>query len=70
MGGLRNGSESDLMFYLENLVPVNEELSKLSVQVRILDGAAIINMLRLGSAKTFQAYATGVFLPYAKSSAS
>ncbi|KAG0717130.1 hypothetical protein GWK47_008210 [Chionoecetes opilio] len=36
-------------------------------QVNILDGAAIINMLRLGTAKTFQGYATDVFVPYVTS---
>ncbi len=38
-----------------------------TVQVIILDGAAIINMLRPGTAKTFQDYATDVFVPYIKS---
>ena len=35
-----------------------------SVQVNILDGAAIINMLQPGTVKTFQNYATHVFVPY------
>ena len=30
----------------------------------ILDGAAIVNKLRPGAAKTFQDYAVDVFLPY------
>lgn len=30
----------------------------------ILDGAAIVNMVRPGAAKTFGAYAAEVFLPY------
>jgi len=46
---------------LENLVPVKEDLSTPRVQVTILDGAGIINMLRPGTAKTFQGYATDVF---------
>ncbi len=34
------------------------------VMCTILDGAAIVNMLRPGTAKTFQDYAANVFLPY------
>ena len=34
------------------------------VTCTILDGAAIINMLRPGTAKTFHDYATDNFLPY------
>ncbi|KAG0723068.1 hypothetical protein GWK47_043326 [Chionoecetes opilio] len=67
MGGLRTGTKSDLMPCLENLVPVKEDLSTPRVQVSILDGAAIINMLRPGAAKTFQGYATDVFVPYVTS---
>lgn len=64
MGGLRTGTKSDLMPCLEILVPGKEDLSTPTVQVNILDGAGIINMLRPGTAKTFQAYATNVFVPY------
>ena len=32
-----------------------------------MDGAAIVNMLRPGIAKTFQAYADDVFTPYVTS---
>ncbi|KAG0725800.1 hypothetical protein GWK47_037891 [Chionoecetes opilio] len=52
---------------LENLVPVKEDLSTPRVQVNILDGAAIFNMLRPWTAKTFQCYATYVFVPYVTS---
>ena len=38
--------------------------SSLQVTCRILDGVAIVNMLRQGSVKTFEGYASGVFLPY------
>ena len=54
MGSLRTGNKSELMSGVENLVPVKEDLSTSRVQVNILDGAAIINMLRPGTAKTFQ----------------
>ena len=36
-------------------------------EVVVLDGAAIVNMLKPGSARTFQDYAKDVFLPYVKS---
>ena len=67
MGRLRTGNKSELMPCLENLVPVKEDLSTPRVQVNILDGAAIINMLRPGTAKTFQCYVTEVFVPYVTS---
>ncbi|KAJ8039207.1 hypothetical protein HOLleu_16849 [Holothuria leucospilota] len=64
MGGLRTGTKSDWMPGLENLVSVKEDLSNLRVQANILDGAGIINMLRSGTAKTFQGYATDFLVPY------
>jgi len=67
MGMLRTGTKSDLMPCLENLAPVKEDLFSPSVEVNILDGAAIVNMLRPGAAKTFKAYATDVFVPYVTS---
>ena len=36
------------------------------VDVMILDGAAIVNMLRPGAAKTIGSYLADVFLPYIK----
>ena len=35
-----------------------------TVDAVILDGAAIVNMLKPGTAKTFSDYASQVFLPY------
>ena len=64
MGKLRTGNKSDLMPCLENLAPVKVCLSTPRAQVSILDGAGIVNMLRLGTAKTSKAYATNVFVPY------
>ena len=32
--------------------------------MKVFDGAAIVNMLAPGKAKTFQEYSSGVFLPY------
>lgn len=67
IGGLRTGTKSDLIPCLENLVPVEGDLPTPKVQVVIMDGAAIINMLRPGTAKTFQSYANDVFVPYVTS---
>ena len=49
---------------LKDLVPANENISNPTVQVIILDGAPIVNMLRPGAAKTFSEYGQQVFLPY------
>lgn len=67
MFGLRTGTKSDLMPCLENLVPVKEDLSTPRVQVNIMNGDGIINMLRPGTAKTFQGYASDVFVSYVTS---
>ena len=63
MGMLRTGMKSDLLHCLQELSPVTD-VSSPTVEVTILDGAAIVNMLRPGTAKTFQDYATDVFVPY------
>ena len=49
---------------LEDLVPSHENASNPTVQVIILDGAALVNMLQPGAAKTFSDYAQQVFSPY------
>ena len=64
MGGLRTGTKSDLIRCLESVNPVQDEYSQPMVQVSILDGAAIINMLRPGAVRTFLDYANDVFKPY------
>ena len=62
---MRSGTKSDLVHCLENLIPPQENnLANPTGTVIILDGAAIVNMLKPGTAKTFQDYATLVFLPY------
>jgi len=53
MDALRTGTKSDLLECLQDLTPVKENISSPTVQVTILDGAAIVNMLRPGDAKTF-----------------
>ena len=67
MGKLRTGTKSDLVDCLEDLVPTQENAPNPTVQVIIIDGAAIVNMLRPGAAKTFSDYAKQVFSPYIKS---
>lgn len=65
MGKMRLGKKSDLVGCLEDLIPPRENAAASpSVEVMILDGAAIVNMLAPGNAKTFSEYASQVFLPY------
>lgn len=65
MGRIRLGTKSDLVGCLEDLItPQENAAASPSVEVMILDGAAIVNMLAPGNAKTFSEYATLVFLPY------
>ena len=49
------------------MIPPRENASSPAVEVVILDGAAIVNMLAPGTTKTFSEYATQVFLPYVTS---
>jgi len=56
-------SKSDLLECFENVFPSSQE--KPSMDVLILDGAAIINMLPPGqSNRTFSDYASNVFVPH------
>ena len=49
----------------DTVVLVEEDDTSLVVaDVVILDGPAIVNMLKPGSSKTFKDYAQDVFLPY------
>ena len=64
LGRLRIGTKSDLLRCLEDVAVVNENLLYPTVKVSILDGAAIVNMLQPGTAKTFDDYAKYIFIPY------
>ena len=64
MGKLRTGTKSDQLGCLEDLVPSQESSPSPSVQVSIIDGAAIVNMLQPGVTKKFTDYAKQVFMPY------
>ncbi len=66
-GHYSDGTKSDLVGCLEGLVPSQEDTPNPAVQVGILDGAAIVNMLLPGAAKTFSDYAKHVFSLYIKS---
>ena len=64
MGMLRSCTKSDLVSCLDDLVPLQLTAANPRVQVVIFDGAAVVNMLRPGAAKTFSEYAKEVFFPY------
>ena len=67
MGVLRGGTKSDLLNCLQDLTSVVHHSPAGGVTCTILDGAAVVNKLQPQSAKTFQDYATGIFLPYVTS---
>ena len=65
MGKMRLWTKSDLVGYLENLLPPQANAAASPpVEVKILDGAAIVNMLAPGNANTLSEYASQIFLPY------
>ena len=57
-----SGTKSDLLSCLETNGPGQAQGP--SVEALLLDGAAIVNMLKPGASKTFQEYSETVFLPY------
>lgn len=61
-GTLRFGTKSDLLACLEKMEP--SERQSPPVDVLVLDGAAIIQMLAPGQCKTFDDYAAKVVIPY------
>ena len=62
-GALRSGSKSEL---LDCLVPFHteHEMSDMSIECCVLDGAAIVQMVRPNCSSTFGDYKNKVFLPY------
>ena len=64
-GKLRFGTKSDLLTCLEKLV--EPSLDSPHVDMLVLDGAAITQMLHPTDCKTFHEYASNVFLPYLRS---
>ena len=63
MGNIRLGKKYDLEGCLEDLIHPRDNASSPAVEVVILDGAAIVNMLAPGTTNTFSEYTTQVFLP-------
>lgn len=59
-GKLRGGQKSDLVQCLE----VDSVLSTPAVDVKIIDAAVVVNMLPPGKSKSFEEYATTVFVPH------
>lgn len=70
-GILRSGTKADLTTCLEAELPQSTESTLPEqtprVDVVILDGAAVVNMLNPGKAVNFMAYASDRFAPYIKS---
>ncbi|CAG2217771.1 unnamed protein product [Mytilus edulis] len=61
-GEMRLGSKSDLLVPLERLTELHEEAP--NADVLVIDGAAIINMLKPRGSKTFEDYFNDIFMPY------
>ena len=65
MGLIRIGHKSDLLPCLETGTLSEPPV----IDVKILDGVAIVNMLPRDYSKTFEEYAKNVFLPYLEAQA-
>jgi len=61
MGKLRTGKKSDL---LQCLTQDNTPADAPDVDVMVLDGAVLVNILHPRKSKTFEEYAKLVFLPH------
>ena len=62
-GKLRQGKKSDLLGCLESCGK-SAHLNTPTVEVRILDGAAVVHFLPVGESRSFGEYAREVFIPY------
>lgn len=63
-GALRTGKKSDILECFQKCYVVNNLLTKPETTCSILDGPAIVNMVRPGDAKTFGDYAMNRFKSY------
>ena len=61
-GRLHQGTKSDMLVCLDYFSEAQSEAPKVSTVV--INGAAIVQMLKPGAAETFEQYAHQVFLPY------
>ena len=57
------GTKSDIVRFLEDAIEEQDDITP-SVEVVVLDGPAIVHMLKPAAASTFREYAQDVFLPY------
>ena len=62
-GNIRLGTKSELLTKCLEPLPVVTDESP-SAEVVIIDGAALVNMLKSATSRTFDEYAATVFLPY------
>ena len=62
-GNIRLGTKSELLTKCLEPLPVETDKSP-SVEVVIIDGAVLVNMLKPGTSRMFDEYAATVFLPY------
>ena len=65
-GNLRFGSKANLLTGLENLVTTSQECT--NADTIVLDGAVVVQMFNPRHCRTFDDYATEVFIPYIVSS--
>jgi len=68
-GNLRFGTKSDLIPCLSSTCidsTLSTDITQLSVDTYILDGAVITQMIQPGYCKTFQKYGETMFLPYVR----
>lgn len=63
MGELRKGQKADLVKCLEGYVNTLQAQSP-EVEVLVIDGAVVVQMLSPGTARTFQEYSDSVFKPF------
>ncbi|VDI11065.1 Hypothetical predicted protein [Mytilus galloprovincialis] len=61
-GELRHGSKSDLLVQLERITESVNEAPR--VDALVIDGAALINMLKPRGSKTFESYCKDIVVPY------
>ena len=61
-GKLKLGTKSDIVRCLEDAIEEQDDITP-SVEVVVLDGPAIVHMLKPAAARTFREYAQDVFLP-------
>ena len=65
MGKLRQGNKSDLLSFINT----HDTLEKPKVQVKIVDGAALVNILKPINCRTFRDYFAKIVFPFLKKAA-